>query len=134
MPFIDIDDLSDLYPAAIVIESFSVTRNARHTAVEGWTAAPGFSGSAAAADVKGHVKFTGGREVQAMGSPSADHSGGIVEGVQTAISTHEIKLNGYYATITPRMRARVGTTVYSIIAVAHTSMKTRTKLLCSLVQ
>jgi len=126
-PFIDIAELDELYPDEIIIETVSIVRNARNTPTEVWAPAPGLPPS-----INGHVKFTGGVEIQGAGQRSADHSGGPASGVESAISTHAIKLQGYFPEIKEQMRAKTNGLVYAIIAVAHTSMKTRTRLLCSL--
>lgn len=124
MSAIDVTTWKDLFPDSCRIESFETTRNARNEAKKEWQSVPGLEAIDCA------VRFARGSEQMVLGSKSGT-------GVQQPTASHAVKLAGFYGTLKSSLRAVVTdsitgqTTTYEIQAVAHTSGKSRTKLICT---
>lgn len=107
--------LSGFYPSTCAIQQYTATRGATGEEIKTWANVSGLGA------VTCRVSPTGGNEKKQANQ-------------LYALSTHVIELDGYYASITAKMRALVGSVAYDILLPEHDGNHEMTKLVCQVVQ
>ena len=112
---VDVSRWDDFYPDTARFDEQHTVRNERNEASKDWQPAPDLQ------NVPCAVRFLSGDEA-------------VAAGIVAPEASHTLKLRGYFPKIAPQMRVTVRQngkeTGYDVLAVAHTSGHSRTKLFC----
>ena len=102
------------YPSTVTIQQYTATQDTDGAEVKTW------------ANVAGHVDLACSRAAQ--GGDEQRRPDGTI-----AVSPWRVAITGYYASITPKMRAVLGGVNYDILAVQHDSQSDQTYLVMEIV-
>lgn len=106
-----LDELPDFFPSTCTIQTNAETVDADGVVIDSWS------------DLAGHV------DIACSVTPKSGEE--VQQGDATYLAaTDRIALQGYYSTITEKMRAVVGTTTYDILKVDGSSHEVLTALIC----